>query len=365
MKFIIKESDKKKAVISEKYNYTFDKETGEFYRWGKTTKTEDDPIMAPSPEIADIEITTSCDNNCEYCYKANNPNGKNMSYETFTNIIDKLLPILNQVALGVDAKCEANPDTFRMMEYCRSKGVIPNLTVANISEETAQKITLLAGACAVSYHGDKDKCFNSIDRLSKAGLKVVNMHYVISQETYFDVFNILDDIKSDPRLKNMTAIVFLALKKKGRGIDHQIITQHQMNNIINYATEKNIGIGFDSCGTLKYLESIKDDLDYDAKRIYVEDCESTLFSSYFDTDGIFYPCSFSEGHTHKVIDNSSIKLAYKVIDHNWTKGIPMTKDTDFLKDVWHHEKTIQFRKALLNTKKNNSHNCRECPYFEI
>lgn len=47
-----------KKVRSESYNYDFNKVTGSFIRWGKTF--EDDPVMAPYPEILDIEVEERC-----------------------------------------------------------------------------------------------------------------------------------------------------------------------------------------------------------------------------------------------------------------------------------------------------------------
>ena len=203
---IIFEDATKKKVQSKDYNYIFNKETGFFARWGKTK--EDDPQMAPSPEILDIEITTKCDGVggklCPFCYKSNTPNGKNMSFETFKKMIDKFpiymqrtciaedngkttkrfvfsmpaeineendkkmeaeieakglrivgyvqkpVHFLNQVAFGADSKAKSNPDLWKMMDYCRTNGIIPNITVAEINDETADKLVEKCGAVAVS-----------------------------------------------------------------------------------------------------------------------------------------------------------------------------------------------------------------------
>lgn len=56
-----------KRVSSEDYNYLFNKTTGYFSRWGKNK--EDDPVMAPAPEILDIEISAGpCSQNCHFCF---------------------------------------------------------------------------------------------------------------------------------------------------------------------------------------------------------------------------------------------------------------------------------------------------------
>ena len=70
------DTTKIKCVRSKNYNYNFNKETGYFERWG--TNLEDDPIMAPFPEILDWEISTRCKNNCTFCI----PSG----YSVLTNI---------------------------------------------------------------------------------------------------------------------------------------------------------------------------------------------------------------------------------------------------------------------------------------
>lgn len=82
------------------YNWIFDTETGKFARWGKTC--DDDPIMAPMPEILDIEISTICHQGCKFCYKSNTSIGKNMSLEEFKEIFAKFdTNNLTQIAFGI------------------------------------------------------------------------------------------------------------------------------------------------------------------------------------------------------------------------------------------------------------------------
>lgn len=115
MKFKVVENEKGKFVFSKHYNYSFNKHTGLFMRWGRTEK--DDPIMSTlGAEILDIEITTKCNGIngklCSYCYKSNTPEGKNMSYETFTSILGKVNQYnqLTQLAFGLGSTAEENPD---------------------------------------------------------------------------------------------------------------------------------------------------------------------------------------------------------------------------------------------------------------
>jgi hypothetical protein len=327
----------KKVFRSKNYNYNFDMETGFLARWGKTY--EDDPQRAPVPEILDIEVTTICKGPggkpCPFCYKSNTPTGYNMSLDEFKTILDKM-PFLTQVAFGVDAQAESNPDLFDMMAYCREKQIIPNLTVADISDETAEKIHKYAGAVAVSRYADKNICYDSIERLVKTGMKQVNMHIMVSEETYDHVIETLEDYHFDPRLKDMNAIVLLSLKRKGRGVGYTPLAQEKFSKLVQMGFDLKVPFGFDSCSANKFVEVIKDRPDKDKLEMLVEPCESTLFSSYINEKGIFYPCSFCEEG----------------------EGLDVLACEDFARDIWNHSKTLAFVEKLQN-------NCRHCPVFEV
>jgi len=182
--FIVAENDQIKTVCSSDYNFLFNKKTGFFARWGKTK--EDDPQWsALGPEIADIEVTTKChgvtgrdgkSRVCNFCYKSNTPNGQNMSFDTFKTIFDKISKnrILTQIAFGADSHATSNPDLFKMMDYCRNNGynyVIPNITVAEITPETADLLAKYCGAVAVSRYENKDVCYNTVKMLTDAVMR--------------------------------------------------------------------------------------------------------------------------------------------------------------------------------------------------
>lgn len=343
------DNGKVKKVKSEHYNYVYDYNTGFFARWGRTP--QDDPWMAPFPEILDMEVTTICKGPagklCKFCYKSNNSNGMNMSFDTFKLIVDKMKPDypngiigITQLAFGVDAQCESNPDIWKMMEYCRENKIVPNVTVADISDETADKLAKYCGAVAVSRYDDKNICYDSVKKLVDRGMKQVNIHVMISRETVHNAIETINDYHTDPRLKGMNAIVFLSLKKKGRGVGHTPLTQEMFTELAEMATQLDVSFGFDSCSANKYLKSIEGKPNYDQIATNVEPCESTLFSSYISADGEFYPCSFGEQYT------------------GWDHGIKITAETNFVKDVWFNEKVSIFRKSLMEHKRN-------CPMYEV
>ncbi len=108
-----------KYFRSEGYSYDFNLKSGLFFRWGRT-KNDDPQYSRYGPEILDFEITEICKGPknaegkhtlCPFCYKGNTPNkGKNTSFDTFKKVLDKMPPTLTQIAFGVDAQAESNPD---------------------------------------------------------------------------------------------------------------------------------------------------------------------------------------------------------------------------------------------------------------
>lgn len=346
---LISENNLLKKYRSSDYNYSFNKKTGLFIRWGKSLK--DDPIMAPLPEILDIEVTTICNNGCPFCYKSNTSNGKNMSLDTFKAIMerfvipqdnsDKKFYAISQIAYGADAFGTSNPDLFPMMEYARSIGVIPNITIADISDDIADKLVSLCGAVAVSRYKNKNKCYDSVKKLTDRGLNQTNIHLMLSSNTLDQVWETLNDYKTDPRLSKLNAIVLLSLKKKGRGINHEQVTQEEFNKIVDYALENKIPFGFDSCSYHKFIEATKDKPNAKQLEMVAEPCESFgLFSSYINVDGRYFPCSFCEQ-----------------VNEDWQEGIDVLSVSSF-SDIWNSE--------IMNKYRNMSLSCnRKCLVYDI
>jgi MoaA/NifB/PqqE/SkfB family radical SAM enzyme len=344
--FNLVDTARTKKLFSLDYNFEFNKVSGFFARWGERKDSKDDPSFSPyGPEILDLECSTICNGvpdatgkviPCSYCYKENTGKGKNMSLETFKKVFKNINPhnVLTQIAFGLDATAEANPEFWDMCEYTRSQGVIPNGTVANISDETADKIAKYFGACAVSYHGNKDICYNSVEKLSNRGMQQVNIHHVIHQDNYDETLEIISDISNDPRLRRLNALVLLSLKNKGRAkTGFKPLEQDKFNVLVQKLILKNVSFGFDSCTAHKFMEAIQDN---PLKQIYdmmVEPCESTLFSSYVNVEGKFFPCSFAETG----------------------KGIDLTKDDCNFLEIWNNN---PFRKRLWD-------NNRKCPLYDI
>ncbi len=260
--------------------------------------------------------------------------------------IKKNTPILTQTAIGI-GDIDGNPDLFKMMRYCRSIGVVPNVTVNgwNLTDEYLNELKCLCGAVAVSRYKPPDVCYDAVKRLTDAGMDQINIHMLVANETYQDCLQVLDDAKNDPRLEKLNAIVFLMLKSKGRGKQFTKISSEKYKNIIQKGFDLGIGIGFDSCSASAFQKTIKERGDYDKLVQMVDACESTLFSAYINVLGKFFFCSFTEG------------------EPGW-EGIDVVNCDNFMLDVWYGKETRKFRNMLLESRCDIT-GCRKCPVFDL
>lgn len=342
---VIKENEQIKLLKSYEYNYLFDESSGRFWRWGKTR--DDDPDYSPyGPEIADIELSTICsgiDNvPCLHCYKSNGFSGENMSLDTFKKVFHHLNKgQLTQIAFGI-GDIDISPYLFDIMKYCRKNGVIPNITIngARLTEPITNQLTSLCGAIAVSRYDQKDVCYNAAKRLTDNGHKQINIHQLVSSETYDNCLETIQDIKTDPRLSKLNALVFLSLKPKGLRNRLTKLSYSKWTNLINMSLSNNLPIGFDSCSAPIFTKATKNHKNQNDFKEAIEPCESLLFSVYVNVKGEVYPCSFSETNSH-YIGNAK---------------------NDNLKNIWNCPKSKEWRKQLLKTEHNN---CRSCPIFDI
>jgi sulfatase maturation enzyme AslB (radical SAM superfamily) len=340
-------NDARKIFRSKNYNYNMSLTNGNFDRWGKTF--DDDPEFSPfGPEILDVEISTKCAGGCPYCYKSNTPNGTNMSLDTFKKIIGQINSnhTLTQVAFGLGATGQENSDLWDMCDWLRSQHIIPNGTIADIDEITADQIASHFGAVAISFHDNFDNPHdllgNQIAMLAKRGMKQINCHFVLAKETLKDLDKLFDEKLHDPRFAGLNAIVLLGLKQCGRASkgNYQPISQNEFTDIVKRALDAHIGIGFDSCSAASFERAILSmDLSSEAKKYFIslsERCESGCFSQYVNVDGVAFPCSFTEEKE---------------------SGFDLLGNLDFITDHW--------MKGSLGWKNKVLANKRECPHYKI
>lgn len=383
--YVVLVSDNGNRVVKAKngdFNMMFRKSDGFTAKWGRTM--DDDPTHCPwGNEIADIEITTACrgirgidkatgktsvndcDRRvCDFCYKSNQPNGSYMSFDMFKVVFDKMNQprTMTQIAFGVDAECRTNPDVWRIMDYCNENGVTPNVTVADISKETAENIVRRCGACAVScYERNRNCCYDSIKLLTDEAKRQgrdsfkVNMHLLVSHETEKFVFEVLNDRLNDERLKDMGAIVLLSLKQKGRGKAFRKMDDEVYRKVIFFLQDNHISYGSDSCGANRLMASLKEyykdkeNGEEQYRRVLgcISPCESLMESIYINVNGEVFPCSFMEG------------------EDNWKEGIDLKNDKcrNFTAQVWNHPRVLEWRQNALRCI--NCNGCNQCPHYEI
>lgn len=339
---------------SENYNWNLNIKTGFFQRWGK--RKEDDPMFSPfGPEICDMEISTICSGStgkaCPWCYKGNTSKGENMSFDTFKKVFNKLPKTVGQIAFGI-GDIDANEDLYKIMNYCRENeynpNVIPNITIngARMNSYHYDMLNSLCGSIAVSrYSHSVDICYDAVYELSIVrNHKQINIHQLISEETYDDCFKVIDDKLNDNRLKNLNAIVFMSLKPKGPRNTFHIVNQEKFNKFVEYALSKNINIGFDSCGSQKFLNSIVGHPNESNFKLMIEPCEAQKFSMYCNSKAVYYPCSFCEDSCPN------------------SPGINILEYEDFVKDVWNNDISMKWRKTLLERNENGDFSC---PVFKV
>jgi len=341
------ETRKNKIIKSKKMNCIFDKENGFTIIWGETF--DDDPEYSPfGPLLLDIEISSICSRACEFCYKSNGTyKGKNMLFETFKILFDKFpKETLTQIAFGI-GDIDANPDLWKIMEYCRENGVIPNITIngERMTSKYYDKLVGLCGAVAVSLY-DKDTCYNAVKELTDRGLKQVNIHSLLAQQTYSQCLEVLSDRETEERLNALNAIVYLWLKPKGINNHFHQVGKGQFENLVNKAIASNTNFGFDSCSAPMFLEITKSRKEYERLKIVVESCESFgIFSGYINVEGAYFPCSFAEGVGE------------------WESGLDVLNCKDFLEDIWFHPLVNKYRrKSIAKTDENG---CRKCLIYNL
>jgi len=293
------------------------------------------------------------------CYKSNSADKPNqtMSAKVFKTILDKFPPSLCQIAFGI-TDLQNTPDLWEIMQYTRSKGIIPNITIngQNLTSTEVLRLVNLCGSVAVSRYSNTDICYEAVHQLTTAmktegtTLKQVNIHQILHQDFLPSIYQLFEDYRTDERLKDLNAVVFLLLKPKGERNNLQPLQEPDIFiQLLERAEEVGLTIGMDSCSAPLVLKAAEK-LDKPELIQSILPCESGLESIYLDVNGLVFPCSFCPGD-----------IDFEPID--------MTKVSDFKKDVWYAPQIIKWREKLINSSSkcncSLSKYCRSCPVFDI
>lgn len=245
-----------------------------------------------------------------------------------------------QVAYGI-TNLYGHDDMWSIFQHTRDNGVIPNVTINGyaLTDEVADKLSAVMGAVAVSRY-DPDLCYDAVEKLTSRGMSQVNIHQLVSVESYDNCMQLLRDMQTDPRLAKLNAVVFLMLKPKGRGKSlDSLKDQKKYKALIDYALDNKLRIGFDSCSVPSFLDAVKDRENYADFVRDTDQCESGLFSLYVDVTGTVWPCSFGQ-------------------NYEGMEGVDLLTIKDFAKEVWNGPQLTKWREKLVA-------NGRRCPLWDI
>lgn len=316
-----------KHFRNDRYEILFNTSTGLEITQGVNGK--EDPFVLEMPSLLDIGVMGTCKHKCPFCYQGHT-NRPNMKFEDFKQIIDEASYHVNQVALGGRGDPNHHPDFERMIEYCRSKKVVPNYTTSGIDlTDKHIEISKMCGAVAVSDYG-QDYTYEALDRFIKAKIKT-NIHQIFTSTSFSRCLNIvLGYIPADWNFKyeGLNAVIFLLFKPHGAGKEQPNLipsADHLMrfaSHIFNPKSKHKVGM--DSClvnHVLKYYTPPP------AQRMSVDTCEAARMSSYITPDMKFMPYSFANESEY---------------------AIPIGES---LKEIWDNgESFIEFRKRLLTNE---------------
>ena len=394
-----------KSIHGKNFNIYYNKQTGYTERWGITRDTADDPVLSElGPTIMDMELAKdihpedewryvnetkvenrTCLGKCKFCYKSN-AFTKYSHYislvkfkkllmqlaNTHIKINDKLIffnddivydgkkmkaidyPELNwetdicncspllQLAFGI-TNLTTNPELLKICAFAQKIGITPNITCHGrdvVSDAFMKALCDMCGSIAVSKY-DKDLTYNFIERLAYNGARQINMHLLVSEETYDDIIETFKDVKTDKRLQYLDCIILLFLKQRGRGEGYHRISEEKADAMFDFALDNNISIGFDICSSHRFCSFVNK---YQNKmknfpNLY-DFCDSACFAGYTNTLGEYCPCSF--------VERNGI----------WAESPNVLECHNFIDDIWNGEKNNLYRSVLIGKDKY-------CIYYDV
>lgn len=305
---------------SQNYTTYFNQNTGLFIR--KEDKGTKEPFWSEDgPELLDISITNYCENNCSFCYRHSDKNGKHISLRDFKNIIAQAEEAgVLQVALG-GGNPNQHPQFIDILQSVRKHNIIPSYTTNGdgLTHEILNATADLCGAIALSYYPSKELALiKLLDKLKDYHIKI-NLHLILKSDT-IDIA--IEWLRNPPYfLEYINAIIFLNYKPINKKINLCIDDKLKIKTFFNLASEcKHIKIGFDSCcisGIAQWMNTYP---------FLIESCEAARFSAFISEEMRMYPCSFMVNTS-----NFGDLNKYKLIDI-WKKNKSFVEYRDLILD---------------------------------
>jgi len=314
-----------------RYYCVFNKKNGFMIRNGYDGT---EPFMRfEGPELIDISITNYCENNCKFCYRKSNINGKHMSLENYKKIIQQASNLgVIQVALG-GGNPNQHPDFIEIIKMTRELGIIPSYTTngKGLTEKILKASQKFCGAVAVSLYEPYDESYKAIRKLINNEIKT-NVHFILNSKTIDNAINLLNEIPQE--IEDVNAIIFLNYKPQNEDDRLCLKNAEKLKEFFNIINHKALPfkIGFDSC-SISFLAKEIEDLNIDS----VDFCEAGRYSAFISEEMKMYPCSFMIN----MIEGEDLHI----------------KD---IKNIWKDGKDFK----LVREKINNNY-CGKCKYFNI
>jgi GT2 family glycosyltransferase/MoaA/NifB/PqqE/SkfB family radical SAM enzyme len=171
----------------------------------------------PYPDYIEVEITTKCPLKCLSCEHTywNEPE-KDMTFEQFKHIINEF-PYLRYCGVTGLGDSTMNKDFFRMLEYCREKGIVTecydsmfftNKNAKKYIESGVYRLFIsIDAATKETYEKVRSPAkwerlienIKTLDRLKKelkSETPFIRFHYMIYSDNYSEVLTFIDFVKS-------------------------------------------------------------------------------------------------------------------------------------------------------------------------
>ena len=296
---------------SAEYNFIGDTENGVTMRWGSTL--DQDPVLAPWPELADISISNHCSKNCDFCYRDSKPDNSFLSVSDYISILDSLTSprwgSVFQVALGGGEPLE-HPDFVEIIHQTWTRGIVANFTTNGhaVTKTLAEEIAGKVGAVAISVAKMEEMPTEQVKILVDAGIKT-NLHFILDSRSIDQATELLKG-RFNHLLDDLNAVIFLTFKPRGRGAKSLCLKPGApLDRFVAQISSNGCSahIGFDACFVPILMSQTAIDVDY------VDSCECAFFSVYIDEKMNVRPCSFATGN------RDSFSLRQYGMEDIWTQ----------------------------------------------
>jgi radical SAM protein with 4Fe4S-binding SPASM domain len=269
-----------------------------------------------APTEIHFSITNKCNAGCPGCYVSSGLKlADELSFNRLKKSIDKLHEIgVFHVAFG-GGEPTTHPNLIEIAEYCREKGIVPNITTngIGITEELAKKFKVFE-QIHISLDGLEDyyekeksrKTFKEIDKgisLLRKYNDHVGLNVVLSQEN----FDIIDDIASYAESKDLEGMLILRYKPAGRGKNDYFKKRlsHEQNleffNLLNRLHRNHKIKVYIDCSCVPLLSS--HNIPEKALEFYsVMGCDGGNMLIGINPQGMMNACSFADGFSGSIFD---------------------------------------------------------------